>query len=136
MVKSRLIETDTSSSFWAFSNILQMSKLTIIMKSIGYMKIPGTLFVLFIAVTMHAQTSSTSLALIPEPVSVRTGKGQFTLPSQVIIAAPNVADMKEVTGTLVRRLSTATGSKITTTVSSPDAVIQLELNKVKDNKIG
>jgi hexosaminidase len=112
-----------------------MSKLTIIMKSIGYMKIPGTLFVLFIAVTMHAQTSSTSLALIPEPVSVRTGKGQFTLPSQVIIAAPNVVDMKEVTGTLVRRLSTATGSKITTTVSSPDAVIQLELNKVKDNKI-
>ena len=113
-----------------------MSYLTFIMKSISYMKIWSTLFLLFITVTMHAQIASSQLGLIPEPVSVRTSKGQFTLPAQVVIAAPNVAGMKEVTNTLSHRLATATGSKVTTTASSPAASIQMELNNVKDNKIG
>src|SRR6476620_696069 len=113
-----------------------MSNLTVIIKSISYMKIWSTLVVLFIVITMHAQTSPASLALIPEPVSLRTTKGQFTLPSQVVIAAPAGAEMKEVTGTLVHRLATATGAKVSAVLSSPAASIQLELNKVKDNKIG
>ncbi|HJW16274.1 MAG TPA: glycoside hydrolase family 20 zincin-like fold domain-containing protein, partial [Flavisolibacter sp.] len=100
------------------------------------MKIWSTLFLLFIAVTMHAQVASSQLALIPEPVSVRTSKGQFTLPSQLGIAAPVASGMKEVTGTLMHRITASTGSKVTIMASSPGAAIQMELNKVKDNKIG
>src|SRR4051794_12407231 len=94
------------------------------------------IIVLFVSMVGAAQTNSNTIAIIPEPVSLRTTSGQFVLPKNVAIAIASQADLKGVSDLLKERLTTAAGRKVTVTNSSSSATISLLLNKTRDAKIG
>ena len=85
---------------------------------------------LFICSLAGAQTD-TSIAIIPQPVSLVRKAGNFVLPQQVDISAPATARMKEVIRLLTERLSVAAGKKVV--LRNPgEAVIKLVLNTTKE----
>src|SRR5699024_11481033 len=63
--------------------------------------------------------------------------GQFTLPENVIIAAPENDQLNHALAFLSKRLSIPTGSRVNiTNHSSPNVTIRLELNQTPDQTIG
>ncbi|MDF2434203.1 MAG: hexosaminidase [Mucilaginibacter sp.] len=83
------------------------------------------------------QTAKTGLAIIPEPVSVITKKGEFILPKHVMIVAAPGADLKLVTSYLKNKLTTSTGALVTTKNSAKiPATIKLTLNIKADTALG
>ena len=91
---------------------------------------------LFTCLISYGQTNKTGLAIIPEPVSISMGTGQFSLPKNIIVAAGSQTDIKYVINVLNDRLVTSTGSNITINNASSDATIKLQLNTTADNAIG
>ena len=83
-----------------------------------------------------AFTQTHSIAIIPEPVSVKRIAGEFVLPQNVLIEAPSTSEMKEVTRFLKERLSVAAGRSVTVQAAAPSASIKLLLNKNEDLIIG
>jgi len=77
------------------------------------------------------------IAIIPEPVSVIKSEGYFILPSNVVIQAPAVAELKQVVAFLQERFSVPTGSYVAE-VSTPSAsaTIHLILNEKTNSAIG
>ena len=94
------------------------------------------IFVVFISTLSSAQTNSNSIAIIPEPVSLRATKGQMVLPQNVTIAIVQQAAVKGVVSLLKDRLTTAAGRRVTVTNASPSATISFLLNNKKDAQIG
>lgn len=90
---------------------------------------------LLVCVNSFAQTSK-NIAIIPEPVSIRTTAGQFTLPQTVVIEAPAQPELKQTIAALQTHFTAAAGRKILMSKASPDATIRLQLNKATDNAIG
>lgn len=90
---------------------------------------------LLVCVNSFAQTSK-NIAIIPEPVSIRTAAGQFTLPQTVVIEAPAQPELKQTIAALQTHFTTAARRKILMSKASPDATIRLQLNKATDNAIG
>ena len=86
------------------------------------------IFVVFISTLSSAQTNSNSIAIIPEPVSLRATKGQMVLPQNVTIAIVQQAAVKGVVSLLKDRLTTAAGRRVTVTNASPSATISFLLN--------
>jgi len=77
------------------------------------------------------------LAIIPEPVSIITRDGQFTLPKHLLIQAGSSADEKLVSAFLKSKLATATGWQVTVRNSfSVPATIKLVLNAKPDTTLG
>ncbi|NCI47113.1 beta-N-acetylhexosaminidase [Sediminibacterium soli] len=94
-----------------------------------------TVFSLCLCLAAGAQNKPT-IAIIPEPVSLKTGTGTFTLPRNVIVHAPLHTEMKEVLGVLRQRMARSTGSTITLNNALPNPVISFLLNKTADKKLG
>jgi len=91
----------------------------------------------FTAFLSSAQSNKTSLAIIPEPVSVITKDGEFTLPRHVLIQAGPQTDVRLVTSYLRNKLATATDLQVTVrNAFSVPATIKLMLNKKADTTLG
>ncbi|MDB5139769.1 MAG: exo 1 [Mucilaginibacter sp.] len=83
------------------------------------------------------QTTKTGLAIIPEPVSVITKKGEFILPKHVLIVAGPGAELKSVTSYLKNKLTTSTGALVTIKNSAKvPPTIKLILNAKADTVLG
>lgn len=87
--------------------------------------------------TIAVVNNAPDIAIIPEPVSVIKSEGYFILPSNVVIQAPAVAELKQVVAFLQERFSVPTGSYVAE-VSTPSAsaTIHLILNEKTNSAIG
>jgi hexosaminidase len=83
-----------------------------------------------------AQSAKTGIAIIPEPVSITTGSGTFSLPKNIIVNATLHTEMKEVLGILRGRLARSTGSTIVLNNAAPNPTIKLQLTTVADKQLG
>jgi hexosaminidase len=92
-----------------------------------------TLSLVFAFATAFSQQP---IAIIPEPVSLRSGTGTFVLPQQITIAAPDAAKIQPVLHALSNQLRTATGRKVTVNNGNSQSAIQLSLNKTYNKVIG
>src|ERR1700753_1696470 len=94
-------------------------------------------FCCLFASLVFAQNGKSGLAIIPEPVSVITKDGEFTLPQHILIQAGTTADEKLVSGYLQKKLSTAPGRQVTVRNSfSIPATIKLVLATAPDTTLG
>jgi len=90
-----------------------------------------------IALGVVAQNNKSTLAIIPEPVSVITRDGEFTLPKHILIEAGSQAEVKLVTNFLRSKLATSTGFPVSVrNAFSAPATIRLVLNKQDNAVIG
>ena len=89
---------------------------------------------LFVCLLSLAQNSTNEIAIIPEPVSLTRGSGEFVLPQAVTISAPGNAEVKHVVSFLSDKLSRATGSVVS--AANSNATITLQLNQAFDPKLG
>jgi hexosaminidase len=90
-----------------------------------------------IALGVVAQNNKSALAIIPEPVSVITRDGEFTLPKHILIEAGSQAEVKLVTNFLRSKLATSTGFPVSVrNAFSAPATIKLVLNKQDNALIG
>ncbi|MCR8561812.1 family 20 glycosylhydrolase [Mucilaginibacter sp. BJC16-A38] len=90
-----------------------------------------------VSLLSFGQATKTTLAIIPEPVSITTKPGQFVLPKNITIQAGTSAEMVNVTSYLKTKLATATGALVT--VKSKFAVpatIKLLLSTKTDTVLG
>ncbi|MEP6684952.1 MAG: beta-N-acetylhexosaminidase, partial [Parafilimonas sp.] len=100
------------------------------------MKKSAILIVLiFISVVSFCQTSS-KIAIVPEPVKIEQRTGYFTLPQNITIQTVEITDLKQTVVDLQKRLSVATGYKVSVSGNAPAAIIKLELNKTNDATLG
>lgn len=77
------------------------------------------------------------IAIIPEPVSIIKNEGQFILPKNVTIQAGNIDEVNSVVAYLQNKLSTATGSFVSTvTDNGAPAQIKLLINARPNPVIG
>lgn len=91
----------------------------------------------FLLISINAFSQSASgIAIIPQPVSIIKGAGNFTLPKNVIIQAPNSPELSIAVATLRERLSEPTGYRVISVNSSPKATIKLQLNTLADVDLG
>ena len=91
-------------------------------------------FLLIVCLIASAQNTSNEIAIIPEPVSLKKGSGEFVLPQSVTISAPGNAEVKQVITFLTDKLSRATGSNVST--GSSNATITLQLNSSNEAQLG
>ncbi|MGN6163791.1 MAG: beta-N-acetylhexosaminidase [Flavisolibacter sp.] len=94
------------------------------------------LLFLLVFQTSFAQPQKNTVAVIPEPVSIRITSGQFLLPQTIVIEAPAQQELKQVIDVLQNRLQTAAAKKVLISNAAPTAAIHLQLNKKTDNTIG
>src|SRR4051812_24074124 len=95
-----------------------------------------TIALLFYSVLSFSQSVNNGIALIPEPVSMKTGAGKFSLPQTIQVQAPSDPSLKQALLFLTDRLSVPTGRKVKVSSASPTASIRLQLNKPMIDKIG
>src|SRR3954465_5962497 len=98
-------------------------------------KISISLLTLFFSIPLFSQ-SPRSIAIIPEPVSVKATNATFTLPKAVVIEAGPQQELKQTIDFLKQRLSIPTGSVVTVSNSAPKATIALILNRTTDAAVG
>lgn len=100
-------------------------------------KVPGIIFCLAVfIVDVAAQTAGSTMAIIPEPVSVSQKKGVFLLPKNVVIEAATRPELKATVAFLKDRFSVAAGSTVTVSSSAARATIKLQLNKQANTRLG
>ena len=75
-----------------------------------------------------AQARDTTLAIIPEPVSVQRMEGNFTLPKEVTIGTNNKNQMDAAIALLQDKLTTAAGRQVSIGSNGEKATISLQLN--------
>lgn len=104
--------------------------------AITYMK-KFSLLVLscLLAPVAFAQTTS-SFAIIPEPVKTTPHAGHFILPKEITVQAPLNNKMTPVLDLIKNKFSTSTGKMVHVKASAPSAAIKLVLNSTADNVIG
>ncbi|WP_214229392.1 family 20 glycosylhydrolase [Pedobacter sp. B4-66] len=87
--------------------------------------------------TIAIVNNAPDIAIIPEPVSVIKSDGYFVLPSNVVIQAPAIPEVKQVVTFLQERLSIPTGSYVAE-VSTPStsSTINLILNDKQNSALG
>jgi hexosaminidase len=90
----------------------------------------------FTSIIVYGQNSKPAIAIIPEPVSMTTGAGQFILPKNIVVEAGSQPEMKEVINALKNRVTMAAGGTVSVSNSSPNAALKLVLNKMADKVIG
>lgn len=91
----------------------------------------------FLACAAFAQRNKGSISVIPEPVSVITHDGEFTLPQHVLIEAGPQAEVRLVSSYLYKKLTDATGLPVTVrNVFSVHPTIRLVINKKPDTLLG
>ena len=90
----------------------------------------------FFTMVTFAQQSKTSLAIIPEPVSLVEKGGVYVLPDPIIIVSSSDKEMTFVNDFLRNKLSVATGRQVVVEERSSRPAIRLMLNSKPDNQIG
>jgi hexosaminidase len=90
----------------------------------------------FLFCSAFGQSLDSTLAIIPEPVSIVKGEGFFVLPNNVVIDAGIQPEVQWVTNFLKQRLSASTGRNVVVSNASPTASIRLVLNKQANATIG
>jgi len=91
----------------------------------------------FLLVGAFAQTRSSSLSIIPEPVSVAINPGQFILPENIIIETNGNKEVNGVAELLSKELSVPTGYKVSITAKAhASSTVVLAINKISDKAIG
>jgi hexosaminidase len=95
------------------------------------------LLVLSLSICFNAFSIQTdpTIAIIPEPVSVKQGAGHLRLPQQVTVQTNATKELSQPINDLKKRLADAAGIKTTVVSSAPNANIQLVLNERADPKI-
>jgi hexosaminidase len=81
-----------------------------------------------------SQKNDKLISVIPEPVHMVAGAGNYILPATVSLSIPNIPELKQTTETALGKL-TATGKKVTLS-NAANANIRLVLNKTEDQTIG
>jgi len=92
-------------------------------------------FLLF-SILSVAQDAKKTIAIIPEPVSVKQGTGSFRLPAQLRVEAPANPELKQVLAVLKQHFSAVAGSTYSVSNVSPGADIRLVLNPTENPAIG
>lgn len=82
-----------------------------------------------------ASFAQTDIAIIPEPVSLTKGSGQFVLPQSLVIETGTSPEIKQTVNFLKDRF-TVTGSQVSMSNAAPNAAIKLSLNQKADATIG
>ncbi len=100
------------------------------------MKKTATILGIFICLFSTAQTNKKQISIIPEPVSLKQGVGNFTLPSSVIIEASSPNEMKQSIDVLTERLTNAAGKKVSIKNNAPEASIRLVLSVKQEGSLG
>jgi hexosaminidase len=90
----------------------------------------------FFTMSTFAQQSKTSVAIIPEPVSIVEKGGLYILPDRITIVSPSTKEMTFVNDYLRNKLTTATGKQVFVTERASQPTIQLVLNKKAEKEIG
>jgi len=90
----------------------------------------------FFTMVTFAQQGKTSLAIIPEPVSLVEKGGVYVLPDPIIIVSSSDKEMTFVNDYLRNKLSVATGRQVVVEERSSRPAIRLMLNSKPDNQIG
>ena len=88
-----------------------------------------------IAFNAFSQTSKEHIAIIPEPVSLSHGEGEYTLPKTIVVATNTSPEMKQAIATL-KGLSVPTGAHVTVLNTAAAPAIKLVLNAKTDTVIG
>ncbi|QHT68347.1 family 20 glycosylhydrolase [Rhodocytophaga rosea] len=84
-----------------------------------------------------AQESAASLAIIPQPVSIKTGSGSFELTSATQLIIPSgQAEVQKIAALLTARIQPSTGFNLKTVSSGENNSIQLVLNQSADTQLG
>jgi hexosaminidase len=92
---------------------------------------------LLTSVTGSCQNSVDRIAIIPEPVSITRGSGDFVLPKTIQVSTPSGPEMKQIDAVLKNRLAVPTGYSVNIShTASPKTTILLELNKQDDLTLG
>lgn len=89
-----------------------------------------------LACLFAVQSFAQQPALIPQPVSLKTTGGQFTLPKSITIEAPADTALKTTIAFLQKMLSVPTGSGVTVSKIAPTAAVRLLLNATADKTLG
>ncbi len=106
-------------------------------KSSKMKKNSAVIFMLaFFTMVTFAQQSKTSVAIIPEPVSLVEKGGVYVLPDPIIVVSPSDKEMVYVNDYLRNKLSAATGKRISVTERASHPAIRLILNKKAEKEIG
>lgn len=87
------------------------------------------------ALPLLALAADTTIAIIPEPVSLQKGKGSFSLPEKVTIAAPATTEAGWVVRTFSERWHQASGQTIAKT-NAANATIRLVNANSSDVNLG
>lgn len=90
----------------------------------------------FFTMVTFAQQSKTSVAIIPEPVSLFEKAGVYVLPDPITIVSPSDKAMTFVNEYLHNKLSTATGRQVFIEERNTRPAVRLVLNSKPDNQIG
>ena len=91
----------------------------------------------FFVTTAICQNATTSIAIIPEPVEIVKNAGNFIIPHNISIYAPDLLNLKTTTDFLQQRLSSATGYKVSINNQNiSTATIKLIINKTINKTIG
>lgn len=91
----------------------------------------------FFVTTTICQNAATSIAIIPEPVEIVKNAGNFIIPHNISIYAPDLLNLKITTDFLQQRLSSATGYKGSINNQNiSTATIKLIINKTINKTIG
>ncbi|MBC7744862.1 MAG: family 20 glycosylhydrolase [Flavobacterium sp.] len=89
-----------------------------------------------ISVQLYAQPLKTTVAIIPEPVSIMMNEGKFTLPKNVVIQSSKHPELESALNFMTTRFETAAGRKVTVVNSAtPGVSIRLMLNSEVDTGI-
>jgi hexosaminidase len=75
------------------------------------------------------------VSIIPEPVSLVQGTGEYTLPQRISISIPDLPELKETTLLLKQKLE-ATGKPVSVAGSNENASLRFILNKKEDPALG
>ncbi|HSB94106.1 MAG TPA: family 20 glycosylhydrolase [Flavitalea sp.] len=97
-------------------------------------KLSAWLLACMICTIGYAQNSTRSVAIIPEPVSLKTSEGVFVLPDEIVLDAPSNDQLAQTVKLLTDRITKSTGKKITSGSSKP--TISMRLNSNNDATLG
>lgn len=101
------------------------------MKSISHF----LLFLLF-SCQVFAQTNTSKISIIPQPVYLKQGSGYFKLPQAITIYASHSNDVHSIVSIFSERIKQASGYQVINSKHSDHASINLILNDSYDSKLG
>ena len=90
---------------------------------------------LLCALPLLALAADTTIAIIPEPVSLQKGNGMYSLPAKITIAAPATTEAGWVVRTFSERWQKASGQTISRT-NAANATIRLVNGDITDKSLG